>query len=120
MGICTATAHTDDKADKTAGQTPEAVSRQDEAIGKPLSIPHQRTCDCAPSHINCLTAKEWIKHQLGVWQFYYQARDIRDKSLHPATFPISLAQRVISLFSHQGELVLDPFAGSGTTLAIGI
>ena len=63
-----------------------------------------------------MTAKEWIKHQLGVWQFTYEGRDIRDKNLHPATFPISLATDVIELFSHKGELVLDPFVGSGTVL----
>jgi DNA modification methylase len=63
-----------------------------------------------------LTAKEWIKCQLGVWQFTYEKRDIRDKSLHPATFPISLAKKVIGLFSHEGQIVLDPFVGSGTTL----
>jgi DNA modification methylase len=63
-----------------------------------------------------MTAKEWLKSQLGVWQFYYEGRDIRDKTVHPATFPISLAKKVIELFTHQGELVLDPFVGSGTTL----
>ena len=83
---------------------------------KIISINHERTCDCPPSHINCMTAKDWLKSQLGVWQFFYESRDIRDKSLHPATFPISLAQKVISLFSHEGELVIDPFVGSGTTL----
>jgi DNA modification methylase len=57
-----------------------------------------------------------MKSQLGVWQFYYEKRDIRDKSLHPATYPIALARRVIELFTHKGELVLDPFVGSGTTL----
>jgi len=51
-----------------------------------------------------------------VWQFNYERRDIRDKNVHPATFPISLALRVIDLFTHRGELVLDPFVGSGTTL----
>ena len=76
----------------------------------------QRTCSCPPNHLNCLTAKEWLKCQLGVWQFFYEKRDIRDKDLHPATFPIALATRVIELFSHQGELVVDPFVGSGTTL----
>ena len=75
-----------------------------------------RLCDCPPNHINCMTAKEWIKSQLGVWQFYYESRDVRDKNAHPATFPIALAARCISLFSHEGELVLDPFVGSGTTL----
>jgi DNA modification methylase len=76
----------------------------------------ERTCDCPPNHLNCLTAKEWLKCQLGVWQFFYEKRDIRDKDLHPATFPIALAARVIELFTHRGELVLDPFVGSGTTL----
>jgi len=57
-----------------------------------------------------------MKGQLGVWQFYYEKRDIRDKTLHPATFPIALARRLIDLFTHQGELVLDPFVGSGTSL----
>ncbi|MDP2364832.1 MAG: DNA methyltransferase, partial [Ignavibacteria bacterium] len=43
-------------------------------------------------------------------------RDIRDKTLHPATFPLSLSKKVVELFSHQGELIVDPFVGSGTTL----
>ncbi len=81
-----------------------------------LNLPHERTCDCPPNHINCLTAGEWMKHQVGVWQFGYEKRDIRDKKLHPATYPISLARRCIELFTHAGELVLDPFLGSGTTL----
>jgi DNA modification methylase len=81
-----------------------------------LRIGGERTCDCPPNHLNCLTAKEWLKCQLGVWQFFYEKRDIRDKDLHPATFPIALARQVIELFTHKGELVLDPFVGSGTTL----
>ncbi len=81
-----------------------------------LSIGTERTCDCKPNHICCLTAKEWLKNQLGVWQFFYEKRDIRDKTLHPATYPIALSSRVISQFTHVGELVLDPFVGSGTTL----
>jgi len=63
-----------------------------------------------------MSAKDWLKSQLGVWQFNYEKRDIRDKTKHPATFPISLAKKVIELFTHQGELVIDPFVGSGTSL----
>lgn len=82
-----------------------------------LDIDYQRTCtNCGPTHINCMTAKEWIKSQLGVWRFGFENRDIRDKTLHPATFPIALAKKCIELFTHKGELVLDPFVGSGTTL----
>ena len=81
-----------------------------------IQIGHTRTCNCKATHINCLTAKEWLKCQLGVWQFTYESRDVRDKKVHPATFPIALSKKVIELFTHQGELVLDPFVGSGTTL----
>jgi len=81
-----------------------------------LEVTPRRLCDCPPNHLNCLTAKEWMKSQIGVWQFTYEGRDIRDKELHPATFPISMARRAIGLFTHRGELVLDPFVGSGTTL----
>jgi len=63
-----------------------------------------------------MSAKNWLRCQVGVWQCFYEARDIRDKSLHPATFPIALAKRVIELFTHEGEIVVDPFVGSGTTL----
>ncbi|RKY24368.1 MAG: site-specific DNA-methyltransferase [Planctomycetota bacterium] len=77
---------------------------------------YTRTCDCPQNHINCLTAKDWLKCQLGVWQFTYEGRDVRNKKVHPATFPIALARKVIDLFTHKGELVLDPFVGSGTTL----
>ncbi len=85
-------------------------------VSDKLQIGTVRTCDCPPNHLNCMTPKEWVKSQLGVWQFNYERRDIRDKNIHPATFPISLARKVIELFTHKGELVLDPFVGSGTTL----
>lgn len=34
---------------------------------------------------------------------------------HPAPFPVKLAQRLIQLYSFPGQMVLDPFFGSGTT-----
>ncbi len=83
---------------------------------KLLDIEYEPICACPPSHISCINAKEWMKAQLGIWRFSYEGRDIRDKKIHPATFPISLAKRVIELLTHEGELVLDPFVGSGTTL----
>ena len=35
-------------------------------------------------------------------------------SKHPAAFPLELAQKVIRYYSFKGDVVLDPFAGSGT------
>jgi DNA modification methylase len=37
---------------------------------------------------------------------------------HSAAFPIALPEFFIKLFTDEGDLVLDPFAGSGTTLAV--
>lgn len=82
---------------------------------KPLLI-GQRLCGCPPRKLNCMDAKDWIKAQMGVWQVYYEGRDVRDKDIHPAVMPIALAKRVVELFTHKGELILDPFNGIGTTL----
>lgn len=35
---------------------------------------------------------------------------------HPAPFPLALAERLIRMFSFVGDTVIDPFAGTGTTL----
>jgi DNA modification methylase len=94
----------------------ETATARSENHSKKLDISTNHTCACPSNHLNCLTPKEWMKSQLGVWQFNYEGRDIRDKTKHPATYPIALAKKCIELFSHQGELVLDPFSGSGTTL----
>ena len=105
-----------------------AVSKMVQTVehGKKLNIGFMKTCDCASSHISCITAKEWVKSQVAIQQFpitedeikefYYEGRDIRDKDVHPAVFPIALPAHFIKTLTHKGELVLDPFAGIGTTL----
>lgn len=90
--------------------------KKDVKKSKIIPIDNKKICGCKDNHINCMTAKEWMKSQIGVWQFYYEGRDIRDKKVHPATYPISLAKKCIELFTHKGELVIDPFVGSGSTL----
>lgn len=86
------------------------------AKSEKLEIPYLKTCNCPVNHINCLTGKEWVKSQVGIWEFFYEKRDIRDKNIHPAVYPISLATKCIQTFTHKGEVVLDPFVGAGTTL----
>jgi len=83
---------------------------------KKLNISFKKICNCPPNHINCLNAKQWMKNQVAVWEFSYEKRDTRDKNIHPAVFPIGLPAKCIELFTHRGELVLDPFVGIGTTL----
>lgn len=43
---------------------------------------------------------------------------ISKKKLHPATFPEKLVEFFIKSFSNEGDLVLDPFGGSGTTALV--
>lgn len=86
------------------------------SIKKPLDINYKKICDCNHNKTNCMTAKEWMKSQVAIWECYYEKRDIRDKNIHPAAFPISLPAQCIKLFTHEGELVLDPFVGTGSTL----
>lgn len=81
-----------------------------------VDIGYKKKCNCPDNHLSCIDARQWLKNQIGVWEFKYEARDVRSKHVHPAVFPISLAKRVIEQFSHTGELVLDPFVGTGTTL----
>ena len=83
---------------------------------KHLQIGHRKTCNCAENKISCITAKEWVKGMVTIKPFYYEGRDIRDKSIHPAVFPIALPAHFIRLLTHEGELVLDPFVGIGTSL----
>lgn len=52
---------------------------------------------------------EWTK---SVWTF--PAESARRVG-HPAPFPIDLPQRLIQLYTFEDDVVLDPFAGSGTT-----
>lgn len=54
--------------------------------------------------------KEWTS---GVWTFNGEKKS---RIGHPAPFPLELPTRCIKLFSYVGDLVLDPFMGSGTTL----
>jgi DNA modification methylase len=83
---------------------------------KKIDINFKKICNCPDNHINCLTAKGWVQNQVAIWEFFYEKRDIRDKDIHPAVFPIALPKKCIQLFTHKGELVLDPFVGIGSTL----
>jgi DNA modification methylase len=40
----------------------------------------------------------------------------KERGLHPCQMPLALLERIVRVSSNPGDLVLDPFAGSGTTL----
>ncbi len=61
---------------------------------------------------NRLTKEEWVAWgSRGVWHI----PSVRANNDHEAKFPIELPRRVIRLLSAHGDLVLDPFVGSGTS-----
>ena len=60
------------------------------------------------------TREEFMQWTNGVWNFNGESRKIG----HPAPFPVELPKRCIKLFSYVGDVVLDPFLGSGTTLLV--
>jgi site-specific DNA-methyltransferase (adenine-specific) len=61
-----------------------------------------------------LTTEEWQKWAINsIWEM--QPAKAKAEG-HPAPFPKELPMRLIKLYSFWGDTVLDPFAGTGTTL----
>lgn len=60
-----------------------------------------------------ISKKEFMNWTNGLWTF---SGESKKRIGHPAPFPIELPKRCIKLFSFVGDVILDPFMGSGTTL----
>ena len=63
--------------------------------------------------ISDITRDEFISWTNGLWTF---SGEKPKRAGHPAPFPFELPKRCIKLFSFIGDVVLDPFAGSGTAV----
>jgi hypothetical protein len=74
--------------------------------------PKERRREGLP-HESSIGADDFMALTLDVW-------DIPPESAlrvrHPAPFPVELPQRLMELYTYRGDLVVDPFAGSGSTL----
>ena len=63
----------------------------------------------------------WMSASNPVLRDYHEyilvfSKDVNAKRIgHPAPFPVELPHRLINLYSYEGDVVLDPFCGSGTT-----
>ena len=55
--------------------------------------------------------EDWFEWTKGIWHIHPD-----QKSEHPATFPMEIPKRIVRMYSFIGEKVLDPFAGTGTTV----
>ena len=65
--------------------------------------------------LNDLDSKRWLKFQKS-WFIHNPPPRKKGVLVHPAKFPETLAQEFIEFFTKQGETVLDPMAGTGSTL----
>jgi site-specific DNA-methyltransferase (adenine-specific) len=55
---------------------------------------------------------EFLEFTKSIWTF---SAESAKKIGHPAPFPIELSYRLIQLYTYEGEIILDPFIGSGQT-----
>lgn len=59
--------------------------------------------------------EKWGDERFDVWTIAIPQSNFTDKKIHPFQKPIALLERIVSIGSKEGDLVLDPFMGSGTT-----
>lgn len=55
---------------------------------------------------------EFLEFTKSIWSMPTESAR---KARHPAPFPVELPRRLIQLYTFRGDVVLDPFMGSGTT-----
>jgi hypothetical protein len=70
------------------------------------------------SHTNTFGLGDGGRYRTNVWDYagVNTSRRREDLSMHPTVKPVALVAEAIKDCSRRGEIVLDPFAGSGTTL----
>jgi site-specific DNA-methyltransferase (adenine-specific) len=59
-----------------------------------------------------ISKEEFLEFTKSVWRFDAERAS---KVGHPAPFPVELPYRTIQLYTFEGDVVLDPFVGAGTT-----
>ncbi len=59
-----------------------------------------------------IAKEEFLEYTKSIWTFPAESAK---KIGHPAPFPVELPYRLIQLYTFQGDVVLDPFMGSGQT-----
>ena len=60
---------------------------------------------------NNISSYEFTRWSLNIWTI-----NTAKRLGHPCPYPVELAERCIKMYSHIGQIVLDPFLGQGTTL----
>lgn len=85
------------------------------AVAEPVFIASKST-HARSSGVSDLTSAEFKAWTRNVWNIPVGNAD---RNLdHPCKFPPELPRRLIKLYGYVGDVVLDPFCGSGTTLRV--
>ena len=59
-----------------------------------------------------------MKNPTDVWKISLVSGNSPERTEHPSQYPEELVERIIKVGTHEGDLVLDPFMGSGTTAVV--
>ncbi len=78
--------------------------------------PFRRTKPKADSEPT-ITRDQFLEYTKSVWTF---GPESAKRAGHPAPFPVELPLRLIRLYTFTGDIVLDPFMGTGTTAVAAI
>jgi site-specific DNA-methyltransferase (adenine-specific) len=102
--------------------TPENVSRIADRKNITAGLPQRRSTGgrCAANNAGAVDrSPSTITPEFGlrtnVWKYNVGNNLNDDNGAHPAIFPEALARDHILSWSNEGDIVLDPFSGSGTT-----
>jgi site-specific DNA-methyltransferase (adenine-specific) len=84
-----------------------------------LRCPHEKCKKCG-EYARDYGGKKSQMHPYGtlmtdVWTDIHRIRHIKRRDEHPCQLPIPLLERLILMSTEEGDLVLDPFLGTGTT-----
>lgn len=62
--------------------------------------------------------KSQLKNPTDVWRISMVSGNFEERTSHPAQYPEELVERIVLTATNKGEMVLDPFMGSGTTAVV--
>lgn len=78
----------------------------------------KRGIGLAPAKNVDMTKEEWREWVNGIWRFSSVTRNVTFAGTKLAIFPEELPKRLIKMYTEPEDVVLDPFAGTGTTIEI--
>lgn len=86
-------------------------------IRVPQKYPEKKEWEKGKNH-GTLTSDPMGKNPGDVWAFRNVKHNHEEQTIHPAQFPEDLVERILLATTEEGDIVLDPYMGSGTTAIV--